>query len=308
MSKVSDKELTGEISLYARISVDIEKESDHNTSIENQLKIMRNHVLTHFPKCTIKEYIDRDRSGYTFAERENYMTMREALIGGQSKILIVKDLSRFSRRNGHGLVELETLRDNDVRLIAIMDNIDYPTNIDDWQQIQFRFLINETPVTDTSRKVKNSISNMQQQGSWNCAVPYGYRLVDFKKGIIETVADEVEVVKEIFKLYAFEGMGYKKIANYLTEKGIPTPRMKERERAEAEGKVYKRQAKKEWSHITVEGILHNDYYIGTFRGHKYTRKSINGKDVKLDVDEQIVIQKHHKAIIDEKTFLFILGE
>ena len=45
------------------------------------------------------------------------------------------------------LVELEDLRDQGVRIISIGDNIDYPT-YDDWTAIQFRFLINEMPVTD----------------------------------------------------------------------------------------------------------------------------------------------------------------
>lgn len=66
-------------------------------------------------------------------------------------ILIVKDFSRFSRRNSRGLVELEDLRDAGVRIISIGDNIDFP-NDDDWLKIQFQFLINEMPVTDTSKR------------------------------------------------------------------------------------------------------------------------------------------------------------
>ena len=43
-NKKPDIELNEEISLYARISVDTEKESDENTSIENQLKIIHNYI------------------------------------------------------------------------------------------------------------------------------------------------------------------------------------------------------------------------------------------------------------------------
>lgn len=38
-----------------------------------------------------------------------------------------------------------------LRIIAIGDGIDYPTK-DDWMLIQFKFLMNEMPVTDTSKK------------------------------------------------------------------------------------------------------------------------------------------------------------
>lgn len=298
-----DIELTEEISIYTRISVDTEKESDENISIENQLRIIHNYIKQHFPKCTYREYIDRDKSGYTFEQRDNYMHMRQRIFDGKSKILIVKDFSRFSRRTSLGLWELEQMRDKGVRIISIMDGIDYPKN-DDWLVISFRFMTNELPVTDTSKKVRKSISALQQDGEWLCAVPYGYVIVNQKKNIIDIVPDEAEVIKEIYRLYAVEGWGYKKIANYLTDKNIPTPRMKEKQRAEEADKDYNRKVKKEWSAVSIQTILANDYYIGTFRGHKYTRKSINGIDKKVDESEHIIIQKHHKAIIDDKTFLY----
>lgn len=46
--------------------------------------------------------------------------------------------------------------------------------------------------------------------------------------------DEAEVVRKVFELYN-GGWGYKRIANYLTDKKIPTPRMKEIQRAEERG-------------------------------------------------------------------------
>lgn len=302
MVKLADSQLTEEISVYARISVDTERESDSNTSIENQLKIINSYVKQHFPRCTVKEYVDRDKSGYTFEERENYMTLRKNLLEGKSRILVVKDFSRFSRRTSLGLNELEKMRDKGIRIISIMDGIDYPTN-DEWTNIAIRFLFNEMPVTETSKKVRSVIDMKQKAGEWLCAVPYGYIIKNQKKNIIEIVPDEAEVVKEIFRLYSVEGWGYKKISNYLTEKNIPTPRAKERERAEESEKEYKRRVKNEWSIITVQGILRNDYYIGTFRGHKYTRRTIKGKDTKVDESDHIVIEKHHEAIIDDRLFL-----
>ena len=303
-TKIPDIELTGEISLYARISVDTEKESDENTSIENQLKIMHNYIKQHFPKCTFKEYVDRDRSGYTFEQRENYQEMRKSLLGGKSKILVVKDFSRFSRRTSLGLWELEQMRDSGVRIISIMDACDYPTH-DDWLNISIRFMTNELPVTDTSKKVKNSINMMQKEGEWLCAVPYGYILETIKnKQVISVVPEEAEIVREIYRLYAYEGWGYKRIANHLTEKRIPTPRMNEKRRAEENGLEYKRKISENWSVQTIDGLLRNDFYIGVYRGHKYTRAKINGVDMKLDESEHIVIEKHHPSILDDKTYMY----
>lgn len=122
-----------------------------------------------FPGSSLTFYEDRDRSGYTFEQREGYQAMRKGLIRHQYDILVVKDFSRFSRRNSRGLVELEDLRDAGVRIISVGDNIDFP-NDDDWLKIQFQFLINEMPVTDTSKKVKTSSGGGRPMGN-GCVPP-----------------------------------------------------------------------------------------------------------------------------------------
>lgn len=297
-----DIDLRADIVGYARISVDIEKEEDKNVSIENQIDFIEDYAKAHFPNCKLTVYKDRDRSGYTFEQREDYQKMRSRLMSGNAKILLVKDFSRFARRNSLGLYELELLRDAGVRIISITDAIDFPTH-DDWLQIQLRFLLNEQPVTDTSKKVRAVIKKSQTKGEWLCAVPYGYVVTNYKNLKFEIVPDEADIIKEVFRLYN-DGWGYKKIANYLTDKNIPTPRMKEKERAENEERQYNRKAKKEWSIVTVSHILENDFYIGTFRQHKYQRTKINGADAKLSEEENIVFEKHHEPIIDDRTFLY----
>ena len=289
---------TFDIAGYCRISVDDELDQK-NISIENQKAILSDYVKTHFPDSSLTFFEDRDRSGYTFEQREDYQAMRRGLMSHKYDILLIKDFSRFSRRNSRGLVELEDLRDAGVRIISVGDGIDFP-NDDDWLKIQFQFLINEMPVTDTSRKVRGVIKRRQADGQWLCAAPYGYRITPQKQ--FEVVPTEAEIVRKIFELYNDHGWGYKKIANYLTDEGIPTPRMSEQMRKEQEGKPCKRRVKSDWAIVTVQGVLDNDFYIGTLRQAKYTRAKINGKEVKRDDSEHIVIENHHQPIIDYRTF------
>lgn len=292
-----------DIAGYCRISVDEELDRD-NTSIENQKAIIEDFVKQRFPDSTLTFYEDRDRSGYTFDQRPGYQAMRRELISHKKDILIVKDFSRFSRRNSRGLVELEDLRDAGVRIISIGENVDFP-NDDDWLKIQFTFIINEMPVTDTSKKVKAVIQRRQQDGRWICAAPYGY--IVNKRQEFEVVPTEADVIRRIFQLY-LEGWGYKKIANHLTDEGIPTPRMAERERKEASGEECRRTVKPAWAIVTVQGILDNDFYIGTLRQGKYARKKINGREVKRDEIDHIVIENHHQAIIDYRTFATVRAQ
>lgn len=284
---------------YCRISVDLEMDRD-NTSIENQKSIINDFVNKTFTDSSLDFYVDRDRSGYTFEQRENYQILRKKMLNKEYDILIVKDFSRFSRRNSKGLVELEDLRDAGMRIISISDSIDYPT-YDDWTAIQFRFLINEMPVTDTSKKIKAVVKRRQEEGKWICSVPYGYVMTNSKKMTFEIDEPAAAIVREIFDKY-IEGWGYKRIANHLTDQHIPTPRMCEKMRYEARGEEYKAKFRPEWSIVTIQEILTNDFYIGTLRQHKYTRKKINGADTKLDESENVVFENNHTPIVDYKTF------
>ena len=284
---------------YCRISVDEELDRD-NTSIENQKSIIKDFALRKFPGASLDLYEDRDRSGYTFEQREGYMQLRPMLMRGDYDILVIKDFSRFSRRNSKGLVELEDLRDAGLRIISIGDAIDYPTQ-DDWTAIQFRFLINEMPVTDASKKVKSVIRRRQEEGRWICAVPYGYVMTNSKAMKFEIDEAEAEVVREIFRLYN-QGWGYQKIARHLTAQHIPTPRMSEKARKEAAGEECRLKAKNSWSHITVSEMLCNDFYIGTLRQGKYRRRKINGSDERLEETEHLVFENDHEAIISPTDF------
>lgn len=52
-------------------------------------------------------------------------------------------------------------------------------------------------------------------------MPYGYVMTNSKTMKFDVDEPAAQVVRDIFEKYN-EGWGYKKIANYLTEKHIPT--------------------------------------------------------------------------------------
>ena len=126
--------------------------------VENQKAIIDEYCRLHFPTSTVDYFEDRGKSGYTFEQRPDYMRMREKLMQREYNVLIIKDLSRFSRRTGKGLAGFEDLAERDIRIIAIGDGVDYyPDHINDWMKIKLYFFINEMPVTDTGRKVASLI-------------------------------------------------------------------------------------------------------------------------------------------------------
>lgn len=54
--------------------------------------------------------------------------------------------------------------------------------------------------------------------------------------------------------------------------------------------------------MTVQGILENDFYIDILRQGKYTRKKINGADMKKDESDHIIFENNHPPIVDYRTF------
>ena len=282
---------------YARISVDEELDRD-NVSIENQKAIIEDFVKHRFPDSTLTFYEDRDRSGYTFEQREGYQEMRRGLMSHKYDILIVKDFSRFSRRNSRGLVELEDLRDAGVRIISIGDNIDFP-NDDDWLKIQFQFLINEMPVTDTSKKVKSVIRRRQADGAWLCAAPYGYILNKQKQ--FEIVPTEAEIVREIFRL-CVGGYGPTRIAHILTERKILCPTYYALEKG-GKPRTALPADKYTWNGPVVAKILDRMDYLGHTVNFKTHVKSYKvHKTIYNSPDQWKVFEGTHEAIIDKETF------
>ena len=287
---------------YCRISVDEEADQE-NTSIENQKDMIRDYVRRTFPESPLTFFTDRDRSGYTFDQREGYCRLRAALRAGTYDILIVKDFSRFSRRNSLGLYELEVLRDEGVRIISIGDGVDYPTR-DDWLNIQFRFLMNEMPVTDTSKKVRAVIQSRQAKGAWICSAPYGYYLDPVRKGELCVDPEGAEVVRLIYRLY-LEGWGYRKIAAHLTEHGYPTGLQLQAKRLEHQGRDASRvkaRASEVWNSNSVANIIGNDFYLGTLRQGQWRRRGIHKTDRRVPEGEQLCFPDHHPPILSKDLF------
>lgn len=127
------------------------------------------------------------------------------------------------------------------------------------------------------------------QGYWPIAqIPFGYDRVqlDNKKFVLEPNADAA-LVRMIFEDFA-AGNGPYKIAEKLSDMGIPTPSKRN----------------KYWQDKTIRQILKNDAYIGivTYGEMKTVRVYKEGRLQKMRVkapDEQIIKAKgRHDAIID----------
>ena len=282
---------------YARVSYDEDKE--RYESIINQRNINDDFIHEHFGHDVDIFYFEDDNySGYKF-DRPDFVKMKGMAKNKELDIIVAKDLSRLGRHNAKTLLFIEELDEEDVRVIAINDDLDTAKGQEDI--IGIKTWYNELYVKDISRKIRSTVQNKSKNGTWITNVPYGYVMMDYQKREYKVDKLAAQVVQRIYELYV-KGYGYKKIANMLTAEGVPTPKTRLKQLWEEQGKTYIGPVNDVWNTASINHIIGNDFYIGTLRTNKYSRKGINGTDKKLSEDKQFVFEDFHEPILTKELF------
>ena len=215
--------------------------------------------------------------------------------------VVVKDLSRFGRDYIDTGKYLERyFPDNDVRFIAITDNIDSGKQAYD-MLLPIKNIFNEQYARDISKKVYASMNMKQKSGDFIGAfTTYGYKKSPVNKN--KLIVDEYAagIVREIFSLY-IQGLGKQSIAKRLNAKGIPCPS----EYKKLNGENYKNPRRLNstsyWTYSTIRCILRNEIYIGNMvQGKKHQR--LRGKQRRIDRNDWIIVKNTHEPIIDSETW------
>ena len=278
---------------YVRLSRDDDKRN--YVSIENQKLIITQYARKH--GITIDCWYEDDGfSGYKF-DRPGFNKLMEDL--NNINIVLVKDFSRLGRHNAKVLLLLDEFQERGKELIVIDDN--YNSLNEDDDTIGIKTWYNERYIKDTSKKIKCAITAKQKEGTLKTKPPFGYKKSKTNNLNFEIVPEEAKYIKLIYSLY-IEGLGYRKLANYLTAEKIPTPSMC---RYKKDFKINHNKIATKWSDSMVKEILDNDFYIGTFRLKKRTRHTVHGKNKRVPKNEQFTFENHHPAIINKDTFYLV---
>ena len=165
-------------------------------------------------------FYDDGVSGVTM-NRPQFKEMIKQLELGKASAVFVKDLSRLGRNYIEvGRLTEEFFPDNDIRLVAISDNIDTAEGENEMAPI--RNLFNEWYSRDISKKRRISNKIRGSSGEPLGFAPYGYMKdpENSKRWIIDGAA--ASIVRQIYD-FAKNGMGTEQIAVYLTEHKVLTP-------------------------------------------------------------------------------------
>lgn len=284
------------VDLYLRLSRD-DKSKGFSVSIENQDKMLTRYAeLNHY--IVRHRYIDDGESGYTF-DRPDFDILKEDILAGRVKRLLIKDMSRLGRHNAKALLFMEESKDHECEVIALDDG--YSNYQDNDSTIGIKTWHNELYVKESSKKVKNVIRMKQEEGKWITTPPYGYKKKKNTTCELEIDTVTAEVVKQIFQMYA-DGHGILSIARTLTKKNIPTPSAYLHEQRRKKDVTDKGRYSDIWNDKCIRRILTNEIYIGTLIQHKGECVKIRGRYKTLPKNEWISFENHHEAIVDKVLF------
>ena len=189
-------------------------------------------------------YVFRDEaeSGKN-AERPMFQTMMDKARSGRFVVVVFWKLDRFSRSLLHAVRLEADLREEDVALHSVTEQIDTTTSAG---RFNFRNIANaaEFERDMISERSQMGMKALATEGRWpNNHPPLGYRRLG--DGTLEVCDAEAELVCEIFERY-IDVQSMPQVASELNQRG---------ERTKDSG---------EWTPRAIGDVLGNELYVGTY--------------------------------------------
>ena len=284
--------------LYERLSRDDNLEGE-SYSIGNQKKLLAK-VAKEKGYTNLVHFLDDGISGVTM-DRPGFVEMIRQLEQGKAAAVFVKDLSRLGRNYIEvGRLTEEFFPDNDIRLVAVSDNIDTAEGENELAPI--RNLFNEWYARDISKKRRISNKIKGNAGEPMGQPPYGYIKDpnDPKHWIVDDEA--AQVVRRVYSM-TLEGFGTEQIATQLEKDGVLTPRAYWLTKGIKRPGKGKQQPPTKWNSSTITKILSLQEYCGDILNFKtYSKSYKNKKRIDNDRENWVVFQDVHEAIIERAVY------
>ena len=166
--------------------------------------------------------MDDGYSGTSF-DRPSFREMEQLIENGKVGTVIVKDMSRLGRNYLQvGMYTDIVFPENDVRFIAVNDNVDSAVQTE-FDMTPIRNFCNELYARDTAKKIKSTFRMKGESGKHlTTNPPFGFikDTEDRDKWLIDEEA--AQTVRYIFKL-CYDGLGPTQIAKKLKSEKVLTP-------------------------------------------------------------------------------------
>lgn len=278
--------------LYYRLSRD---EDTEQNSLNNQRQILVEYAKAN--NCEIVgESYDDNVSGMHF-NREGINKIYEEVEKKSFETILVKDMSRLGRHKTQTAMFIDYLRENDINVLSVTENLDTSKESDDLI-IGFKGLFNDMYARDISKKVRAGMNQKLKDGMV-LTPPMGY-FKDKNTNEIVIVEEHAEIIRRIFDMY-LNGYGFSAIAKKLNEEGVKSPAYYQKQLFGKNLGYNKPEIGRRylWDNTGVKRILQNEFYIGTVVNHKTYNNKINHIRKNIPEKEQYRHEKIVPAIISK---------
>ncbi len=231
-------------------------------------------------------------SGETIEEREKMQQLLKDVECKMWQGVLVMEVQRLARGDttDQGTVA-RVFKYSSTKIVTLTKTYD-PNNEFDEEYFEFGLFMSRREYKVTNGRLQSGRERSVNDGKYVANTPpLGYRIVKLKnsKGYsLEPAPEEVDTVKQIFNLFAYQGLTINEIANKLDILGI------------------KPRKSKYWSPSTIKDVLNNPVYNGKIRwgARKQEISTKDGKRVKSRPrnPDALVVDGLHQAIIDEETW------
>ena len=274
------------VASYCRVSTD---KMDQANSFEAQRRYFKEYIDRNPDWELYRVYADEGLSGTSTHRRAEFKQMINDAKMGKFRLILTKEVSRFSRNIMDTIGFTRELRALGVGVLFMNDGIN-TLEPDAELRLSIMGSIAQEESRKTSSRVKWGQTRQMERG-----VVFGHSLLgyDVQGGRMTINESEAQTVRRIFHKYGVERKGTGVIARELGEEGCHT-----------------RNGSTKWTTSHIIKILHNEKYVGDLVQKKtYTPDYLShSKRYNRGEEEKVCLKNHHAPIIDRELWDIVQAE
>ena len=274
------------VASYCRVSTD---SADQANSFASQQRYFAEYISRQPDWELYQTYADEGITGTSTKKRAAFNRMITDAHLGKFRMILTKEVSRFSRNILDTIAYTRELRQLGVGVLFMNDGIN---TMDPDAELRLSIMgsIAQEESRKTSSRVKSGQTRQMEQG-----VVFGKSLLGYyvKHGSLTVNPDEAELVKLIFHKYGIEKKGTTTIARELQAAGYHT-----------------HTGNAKWSNSHIVKILRNEKYVGDLIQKKTFTPDYLTHIKKYNQGEEpmVVLTNHHEPIIDRTLWDIVQAE
>lgn len=274
------------VASYCRVSTDKE---DQANSFASQQRYFKDYIDRQPDWELYRVYADEGITGTSTKKRIQFNHMVSDAKMGKFKLILTKEVSRFSRNILDTIGYTRELKALGVGVLFMNDGIN-TLEPDAELRLSIMGSLAQEESRKTSSRVKWGQTRQMERG-----VVFGHSLLgyDVADGKLTINPEGAELVRLIFHKYGVEGKGTSVIAREMQEAGFLTCSGNPR-----------------WNNSHIVKILKNEKYVGDLVQKKtYTPDYLtHQKKYNCGAEEKVCLTDHHEAIIDRDLWNTVQAE